>query len=267
MIYFDGIHVGSIDHVPSCHAWVDRDFPDNCALNFARAGRIRHGVDGSAPVVLTGPVAWWTFPGPRFTYGVAPDQSWDHYYVTFHGPRVDRMLAEGLIPRSGPLWLSIHHAERMQSVFDSLIDALRERPAGNPRAVLLLEDLLLQLHEQALPEERQSRLECDIRALMQRFRDDPASRCDLKQEAKRIGVSDVHLRRAFRLIAGLPPGQFRIHIALDHAATLLRTTRLPIKEIAGRIGYDDVYHFTKLFKQRFRIPPGAYRAEMQPRSR
>ncbi|MCE9543587.1 MAG: AraC family transcriptional regulator, partial [Verrucomicrobia bacterium] len=43
------------------------------------------------------------------------------------------------------------------------------------------------------------------------------------------------------------------------AATLLRGIMLGIGEIGQRVGFDDPYHFSKLFKTYFGMPPSSLR--------
>jgi AraC-like DNA-binding protein len=264
MGYFDGIHWRSADHVPRCTAWIDREFPECMALNFAHGGRIRYGVDGEPLIVLPAPVAWWTFPGPRFTYGACEGESWDHYYVSFDGPRADRMLREGLIDPIRPCVMPIYQTERFRQGFAALLASLQERPAENPRAVCLLEDLFLQIGEQTVERMGRSHLEQQILALLPHLRRQPGASPNWQREANRLGVSEVHFRRVFRALTGLPPGQFRKRAALDLAARRLRTTHDPVKVIASECGYDDVHHFTRTFRARFGVPPATYRNEMQP---
>lgn len=263
MHYFHGLQVHSHGHAPNCQAWIDRTFPHHHALNFAATGRLLFGIDGEEPRWLTAPVAWWTGPGPRFTYGAAPGEQWDQYYVCFSGPRSEQMHQAGLLP-SESRWSQIADAVRLRHDFEALLGSLQERPVDNPHAVWLLEGMLLQIHLQERPVQASSPLEAGVRELASRLREDPAHRVEAATEAARLGVSVVHLRRVFKQLTGLPPQQYRIRQGLDHAAELLRTTSLPIKQIASRVGYEDVYHFSKLFKDRFLIPPGAYRQEMQP---
>jgi len=244
--------------VPECRAWVDRVYADLYALNFANAGRLRYGV-GAAQRWLYAPVAWWTRPGQRYAYGAVSGESWDHYYVSLNGPRLARMEA-GNLPPTSPR--HVPDGDAFRQGFEKLLEELARRPAHNPRAVLQLEDLLLQLHELAEPPS--SALEVAVRDLARRLREKPAIRLHLPTEAKRMGVSESHLRRCFRAATGLPPRRYRIRAGLDRAGELLSTTALPIKQIAARVGYEDVHHFTKLFKQRFRVTPGAYRREMRP---
>ncbi len=46
---------------------------------------------------------------------------------------------------------------------------------------------------------------------------------------------------------------------LSKACQLLQSTSLSVREIAGRVGFQDVNYFTRAFKQRFQKTPGEFR--------
>ena len=49
---------------------------------------------------------------------------------------------------------------------------------------------------------------------------------------------------------------FRSDIRLEHAKELLEKGACnSIQEVAQRVGYDDAYHFSKLFKKKYGLPP------------
>jgi len=50
-------------------------------------------------------------------------------------------------------------------------------------------------------------------------------------------------------------------IRLRRAARLLRTTDLPVKAVAGQVGYASRSYFSRAFKAHFGADPAAYRAE------
>ena len=52
-------------------------------------------------------------------------------------------------------------------------------------------------------------------------------------------------------------------IRMQHAATLLRNTRFPVREIALAAGYHNSSHFYHLFERHFGVSPAAYRADAQ----
>lgn len=259
MDWFDGLTFGSAQHVPDCRAWIDRSFDDYCALNFARAGRIAYARGGAEPVVLPAPLAWWTVPGVRYTYGRVDGRGWDHYYVTFRGPRVGQWERGGLWHTELPQLAPLHQSEPFTAEFAALVAALDARPVHNPAAVARLEQLLLQLREQVPPAAAVPQVERHVRALLERIRRQPAAALDLAAEASAAAVSPSHFRRVFTRVVGAPPHACLLQARLDEAARLLRTSASPLKEVAARVGCADVYHFNKLFRQRYGVPPGAYR--------
>jgi AraC family transcriptional regulator len=67
--------------------------------------------------------------------------------------------------------------------------------------------------------------------------------------AKEAGMSPFHFTRSFKRATGLPPHQFLATRRVERAKILLKSTQLPIVEIAYRVGYENVSHFSHLFKR------------------
>ena len=80
------------NRLPECPAWLDCTFDDCYALNYAHSGSLWWGMNNQTLQKLTGPIVWWTWPGPRFTYGCKNTPPWDHFYVTFAGPWADELV-------------------------------------------------------------------------------------------------------------------------------------------------------------------------------
>jgi AraC-like DNA-binding protein len=90
---------------------------------------------------------------------------------------------------------------------------------------------------------------------------------DLTLLAREIHWSAPHLCSEFRRCFGVPPITYLIHRRLEAAASMLRNTPLSIGEVGRRVGYDDVYHFSKSFKQFHGQPPTRYRTQvMNPKT-
>jgi transcriptional regulator GlxA family with amidase domain len=60
---------------------------------------------------------------------------------------------------------------------------------------------------------------------------------------------------------GQPPHIYGLHKRLDRASIMLRYSTASIKEIADATGFCDRYHFSKTFKQVFKINPSAFRRQ------
>ena len=52
---------------------------------------------------------------------------------------------------------------------------------------------------------------------------------------------------------------FVINRRLEEATYLLGDHMLRIKEIARRVGYEDEFHFSRLFKKKYGVSPKFYR--------
>jgi len=85
-----------------------------------------------------------------------------------------------------------------------------------------------------------------------------AGDCSLEALAAHAGLSRYHFLRVFRAMTGQTPRQHVIATRLRSAATVLKTTRKPITEIALEVGFGDLSHFTNSFSQTFGASPRAY---------
>lgn len=69
-------------------------------------------------------------------------------------------------------------------------------------------------------------------------------------------VSPFYISKSFKSVTGDTPIRYLINVRLDKAAKLLRdNSDMSIREVAEAVGYDDVYHFSKLFKKKFGYSP------------
>ncbi|MCF5051568.1 helix-turn-helix domain-containing protein [Pseudomonas syringae] len=86
--------------------------------------------------------------------------------------------------------------------------------------------------------------------------EDPIS---LGQLASLCALSEYHFARMFRQSLGLPPHQYLLARRLARAQNLLRSTALPLGEIALMCGFSSASHFTHRFRQAMGATPGDYR--------
>jgi transcriptional regulator GlxA family with amidase domain len=63
----------------------------------------------------------------------------------------------------------------------------------------------------------------------------------------------------FREHTGQTPMQYLRRVRIERARLMLGNVDLSIKEIAGRCGFDDPYHFSRVFHQVDGLPPTLYR--------
>jgi AraC-like DNA-binding protein len=77
--------------------------------------------------------------------------------------------------------------------------------------------------------------------------------------AQRFQYSTSHYTAMFKKQTGMSPIDYFIKLKMHFSCQLLTQTDLKIKQIADRIGYDDPYYFSRLFKQVMHKSPKEYR--------
>ena len=131
-----------------------------------------------------------------------------------------------------------------------------------PRAVLLYEDLLLQLRESEESALKLSPYQLPyLETLIDEIRANPERDWNFEAEARNCHVTLTHFRRLFRAAAGLPPSQFLIRSRLRKAAGLLIRSGESVGDIAMQCGFDNPFYFSRLFKEKYQVSPLDYRRE------
>lgn len=84
----------------------------------------------------------------------------------------------------------------------------------------------------------------------------------LEQASDAMGMSAFYFSRLFRTSYNQTFLEYLTAYRIERAAQLLRTTEIPVCEIAPRVGYADANYFSKVFKRHMGKTPTIYRQEM-----
>lgn len=76
-----------------------------------------------------------------------------------------------------------------------------------------------------------------------------------------LNMSESNLYSVFKKSTGMSPLKYLNEYRLSVAAAYLLQTDDTIKEIAEKVGIDDPFYFSKLFKSKYHMPPQKYRKE------
>lgn len=87
-----------------------------------------------------------------------------------------------------------------------------------------------------------------------------AEKISLDQIAANMYLSPFYISKIFKSEIGESPIHYLIRVRMEHAKKLLEQNEdYAVAEIAERVGYEDAYHFSKLFKKAYGISPMKYR--------
>lgn len=94
------------------------------------------------------------------------------------------------------------------------------------------------------------------------FEEHYAEKISLDAIAENMYLSPFYISRIFKSETGDTPIHHLINIRLERAMELLRSGSCnSIREVAANVGYEDVYHFSKLFKKKYNISPSKVKAD------
>jgi AraC-like DNA-binding protein len=81
----------------------------------------------------------------------------------------------------------------------------------------------------------------------------------LARLAAECNLSRSHFTRAFKASTGLPPHQWLLARRVERAKDLMRTSELPLSEIALACGFSEQAHLTRVFSRSVGLTPSAWR--------
>ncbi len=106
---------------------------------------------------------------------------------------------------------------------------------------------------------RQQRVARDrVDAVLAILRRNIAQTPPLEQIAREVGCSQFYLSRTFSKETGQTIPQYLRQLRMEKAASLLRTGRFNVTEVALEVGYNSLSHFSQTFHQTYGCCPGLY---------
>jgi transcriptional regulator GlxA family with amidase domain len=77
--------------------------------------------------------------------------------------------------------------------------------------------------------------------------------------AKRVNLNQDYFSRLFFQATGGRPLEYVHSRRIERAQYLIATTNLSFSEIANQTGFDNVHHFSRIFKNITSVTPGKYK--------
>lgn len=195
--------------------------------------------------------------GAAHRYTADPDNPWTIHWVHYTGP-----LADDFRHYMGFDNTWIRHLGRQPRLlvdFNGLLSVRQTgfRTRGLIHAANRLRQLLaaVPLNADETSHERQAELDT-IHNYMREHLDE---RVSLEQLADLAGLSPAHFATRYRAQTGTSPIQHFLHLKVERACQMLDTSGLSFADISRRLGYDDAYYFSRLFKKVMGQSPTDYR--------
>lgn len=226
--------------------------------------------DGIGEVVLDGATHALS-PGVVFAYGPSThhritctqSSGMTKYFIDFFGDDAAAWLARcQLAPGSAR---QVFDVGPMRELFEQLVQ-LDQQDDGLVRelAAAYLRVILLRMGAGAqMPAPRSAASRSLYHLALQRIDSDFAVLRNLGDLARALNTQPACVCRAFQQHG--QPGPFRVltRRKLQRAAEMLAGSSVTVQEAAAAVGYDDPFHFSRLFRSCFGKSPTAFRQEFR----
>lgn len=250
------VAAGSFDAKPAALAVRERTLAFHAAVHVAAGHGTFESPSAGRREIVPGSM-FWLFPGEPHSY--APRDRWMERWIVFGGTMADLFESNGLLDRREPVVRAAGSRE-VTALFDEVRDILAE---GGPLAALASGAKIPTLVALAAAASRGIAADdgtpSDVARALRCIESEALGGIDPRAVATRIGVGYSTLRRHFRRQTGMGLKEYILRVRVRRAKELLAQTHLTIAEVAEKSGFDDAFHFSRLFRRYEGLAPTAYR--------
>lgn len=232
--------------------------PLSLGIHVIAAGKGRMVADGQSYEVGAGDIFVF-FPHQHIRYGDRRDAPWRYTWLTLRGERAETLLMHCGFNRERP-YRAGGRTPGLEAVFRAIEEEFGQLCVSPLAAVALGWCILKELELRSTPQTPPS-LATQARILFDHHYDRNLS---VNELAEKLNVSRSTLFRVFQEELGRSPKQVLDELRMQKARHLLRASTDTVKEIAVACGYTGEAYFSRAFKARMGLPPGAWRRRPLP---
>ena len=200
--------------------------------------------------------------GMQVDYVASIDDPWEYYWIGFSGSNANEYLNRTSITNS-----CVANCKENSKIPQIILNMCEISKTYNPSSsddILLLKELYSLLY--ALIEEfpkpfeyKDKELHTYIQDALNFINSNYINSITVQEIADYVNLSRSYLYKIFIKNLGISPQRYLINLRMYKATLLLKGTKLPIGEVASRVGYSDSLLFSKTFSKHFSMSPLNYR--------
>lgn len=203
-------------------------------------------------------------PGCWHRYRPNAKTGWTTYWIGFSGDLADRLIGHAGFAKDGEIRSFDAGSPVLQpfaSTVSDLMSAAERTPFSAAASVPMLVAALLESPSNVNPADKP--LSPILKAQMH-IADHLSETIDFFELAKDVGMTYRSFRYLFTKESGMSPLQYQIERKLIRAKNLLRSSDMPVKDIADSLGFNSTWYFAHFFQKHAKCSPASYRKQNRP---
>lgn len=192
-------------------------------------------------------------PQTHHSYGVIKDSDFEETWIAFDGTLIDQLFLDHQIP---------HDRTFFPNDGNNIIMDLFEKSFDYASSIEIVKQqqlpaLFLQILTFYLESRHLSDSPTWLDKALQHINNHIEKNIDMQELATECGVSYSGFRALFKKSTGLSPGLYHLKQKMNRAGQYL-IQGLSVSETAQKVGIEDVYYFSRIFKKHMNCPPVEY---------
>lgn len=200
------------------------------------------------------------FPNEWHRYRPIRTTGWTENYVGFNGRIAKELLKNQMFSPSQPI-INCGIKEEIIDTYLKIYDLVeKERPGyqqvASGMVVKLLGYIVSFEKQKGFSGKHIAKVIEQVRFQM---RQNIEKEFNMEELAKQYNVGYSYFRKMFKKYTGVSPAQYHLQLRIIRAKELLVSTEKTISEIAFQLGFQNIYHFSLLFKKKVGMSPSEFR--------
>jgi AraC-like DNA-binding protein len=198
-------------------------------------------------------------PGIKHLYRPLLETGWHEYWVGFKGAYFSGLIKEG---RFSPdqVFFQIGLHDSILSLFNLIFDEIHaQRPLYQIKACAAILSLIAEVLTRDRRKEQLNSYQKTVEKAKCLMESNVFSAINLPSISEQLGISTSRLNEIFKTYTSMTPYQYYIQIKIYKAESLLEQQDLSVKEVAYKMGFEDQYYFSRLFKNKTGVSPSKWK--------
>jgi len=199
-------------------------------------------------------------PGEWHRYRPRKNSGYVEHYVGFHGNIAHQIYGRPWFKQRDAV-VEVGYREEIIDTFYKIFDYVKEEKPGYQQVVagivMKLLGIIVSIEKQK--DFSGKRIETIIQNACFFIRENVENDINFQAYAEDNNIGYSYFRKSFKKYTGMPPAQYHLNLKILRAKEMLLYSNKSIKEICYDLGFQSIYYFSRMFKEKLGGPPSSFR--------